>query len=404
MATEMTTKSPMISAHGNKSNSDTADGWDAPAVGRVVKMGRGSMVNIGFPDIYLRTKFVITDIGDNGSVYLDIEQYLLLDSRSFQEFTEYYEKRVTLEKWYRIEKPTDTSSKFFEEDQSNFDKLSSTIPQTTFANMNKIETTNTIRFHVPTKKIIVQRKIRGVLTQAFTLENYPFDRQCLYISFNVGKFNIHSWQKDEAGHFVACPWRAGVDDKTVAAITGDEWSVVGMVVAKSAVQGAMIDHVITLERNAYPCVINCSVVVYVSVMVACFVVACDVSDFGTRGSITVTLLLTLVAFKSGLVSNGIIPKVPFLTIPEKYVLAGLLMILAEMIENLVVSYFSTLSNNAAVQGDIAFNVLFGLIWNVLHIAAFLGYRYGWWRSLPTNSMTKPITSYASDEQAEQPLD
>jgi len=59
----------------------------------------------------------------------------------------------------------------------------------------------------------------------------------------------------------------------------------------------------------------------------------DIESFGSRLSVNLTLLLTIVATKLGLSDS--LPKVPYLTVLDKYILACMALVVVNIVENVV---------------------------------------------------------------------
>ena len=132
---------------------------------------------------------------------------------------------------------------------------------------------------------------------------------------------------------------------------------------------------ISVGRDPAYYINNCCLVIYIICQVACFAVAVEPSDFGTRSSLTVALLLTLVAFK--FVMNGFVPKINYLTLLDIYTAIGLVMLILEIVENFIVALASKTHPGAAYISDIVFNILYAAIWNLFHLFIYLAHVNKW---------------------------
>ena len=87
---------------------------------------------------------------------------------------------------------------------------------------------------------------------------------------------------------------------------------------------------------------NIVVIMFVLVLAAFSVVGVPYEDLSDRMSTTMTLMLTIVAFK--FVISGYIPPTPYLTLLDKYILTAYILISTVMFENFVVAYVPTNKN------------------------------------------------------------
>jgi hypothetical protein len=120
----------------------------------------------------------------------------------------------------------------------------------------------------------------------------------------------------------------------------------------------------------------------------------EFTELGDRASVTLTLLLTLVAQKFTLSPD--VPKISYLTFLDKYILSCLLLVILVAIENMIVIILKnyefkseTLQKNEYIFGQ----VLFG-IWIVWHI--IIGYKI--------NRRIKAVKEYIGENLVQSPLD
>jgi hypothetical protein len=90
-------------------------------------------------------------------------------------------------------------------------------------------------------------------------------------------------------------------------------------------------------------------------------------------SVTVTLLLTIVAFKFVIASY--VPPTSYLTFLDKYVGIAILMIGAEILENFVISYFVDYPD--AYYWDASFAIALSGLWTFAHVLIVIGTHRKW---------------------------
>lgn len=131
---------------------------------------------------------------------------------------------------------------------------------------------------------------------------------------------------------------------------------------------AYYDISVNIERVPNYYIINIVMIVFFLTLFSVTTAAVDYTDFSSRSGITLTLLLTSVAFKSTIASWT--PKISYLTLLDKYVFASMLFLSVMIVENFLIS----LSSSSGAKGfDIAFSVIFALVWIAIHVV--LGYYY-----------------------------
>jgi hypothetical protein len=133
-----------------------------------------------------------------------------------------------------------------------------------------------------------------------------------------------------------------------------------------------------LERNSNYYLINIISVIFIVVEFGSFTVAIDCTDFGTRSSVTITLLLTLIAFKFVVISY--VPVVPYPTLLDRYTFFGTLMLGIIILENfLVSSLFHPNASPIVSFNDQAFAVAWNIIWISSHLLLVVAEKYSFLR-------------------------
>lgn len=203
--------------------------------------------------------------------------------------------------------------------------------------------------------------------EVLELERFPFDRQVLHIKFDSQNSNILPMPDDL--HALTKNYGCAYEHIFQAQ----------MIVTKYTLHDAEID----IDDKSNACSVNVMVsrkpeffiynvvlVMFTIVIITISVYGIPVDDYGSKLSITVTALLTAVAFK--LVANGFCPPVSYLTLLDKYILLSFLTLLVIVAENFIVSQ---MEYDAAVKLDQAFSIIILLWWLSLHAFIAIGTKF-----------------------------
>lgn len=236
-----------------------------------------------------------------------------------------------------------------------------------------------------TGMVYLFRVYRLAVREVLELQRFPFDRQVLKCTFQTYGVKF-------------CRWNAPEDDMPFG-VRGDhlwkshdclaeydqsiwivDW-VLGEV--KSEENPAFYKLSFGVSRVSTYYLTNFVLITYFVVGSSLSCIAIDHSDFGSRASITYTLLLTVVALK--FVMSSSIPRINYLTLFDTYNIIGMLAIIAVIIENFLVSVsFDENQTHGAVFVDIVFATLFAIIWSLFHgiilFGAYSGAFYLDWKS------------------------
>jgi hypothetical protein len=126
-------------------------------------------------------------------------------------------------------------------------------------------------------------------------------------------------------------------------------------------------------RNPGFYVINFGVVNFVIIILSLTTRAVDYTDFANRSQITLTLLLTLIAFK--FVINSYVTQTNYLTYLDYYILSGLFILAAVILENYVISFED--NNVYTKRNEMIFYGSIFASWIFFHLFIFLGTYLHW---------------------------
>lgn len=243
--------------------------------------------------------------------------------------------------------------------------------------------------------------IRDVLQ----LQRFPFDRQLLRLPFEVT--GQDDWAFSNEWYNTEPPWakQASVT-YGVCSITSPEWEMHGYRLIFYDNVGILTYWV---QRKAEYYIQNFTVVVFIVVLANASQLACTTTAIDDRMNITLTLLLTLVAFKFVVMIN--VPKIPYMTLLDYNILLGILFLFSGTIWTTIIVLLSNdndsfgftdrmeRSEESLLYWDkvdtIVISVTHGL-WILAHIWLMV-YTYGGGLRLPWSEVEKckviPSTSW-----------
>ena len=220
-------------------------------------------------------------------------------------------------------------------------------------------------------------RYRVTIREVLELERFPFDRQLFHIKLRTFGAILVPWDtSDDLSKgmiplriFNDKPW---LDNPILVNYEENDWLLEYITTTFTKEH---IEHNITIvlgmSRNPKFYMYNVALVEYIAVQMVVFSIAIPPSDYGTRASVNITLLLTMVAFK--FVINSFLPLVNYLTWLDKYIILGVLLIGCTIIENFFISNLFVASANYASLVDKWYAVAFTTFWGLLHAILVLGY-------------------------------
>jgi hypothetical protein len=253
------------------------------------------------------------------------------------------------------------------------------------------------------------RVYRLAIREVFELQRFPFDRQVIKCTFQTYGVKFCRW---------SCP-----EDDMPFGIRADPIWKVNDCLAEYDQSIWIIDWVsghpnseenpssyklsFGLSRTSTYYLTNFVLVSYFVVGSSLSCIAVDHNDFGSRASITFTLLLTIVALK--FVMSSAIPRINYLTLFDIYNIVGMLMIIAVIVENFIVSMsFDAVQSEISDRVDTVFASLFAFVWTLFHTVIVIGASTGafyldWHQAIredgSTESFQKVFQSLEDSEHA-----
>ena len=226
--------------------------------------------------------------------------------------------------------------------------------------------------------------------EPFELECFPFDRQILKVMMTTNNCAFMEYNEAVGYCFVDCP-RYDPDDNSEEPCNGNNlvlyelsaWELDDFKIytyySRDEDEDELVENVKTtrtIELRAYMTrqpefyIYNVVLTTFLIVMCNMSVVTIPIEDFTDRMSITMTLLLTMVAFKFVLVNW--VPVVPYLTYLDKYNLFSILMLMVVTLENFIVAYDTRIDYEDKDHLDRWFFGLLFILWVTIHILIYFG--------------------------------
>lgn len=236
-----------------------------------------------------------------------------------------------------------------------------------------------------TGMVYLYRIYRLAVREVFELQRFPFDRQVIKCTFQTygGKFCKWNAPENDMPYGVRGDiiWK---DYDSIAEYDQSIW-IIDWVDGEINSEGTPSYYKLSfgLSRTSTYYLTNFVLVSYFVVGSSLSCIAVDHNDFGSRASITYTLLLTMVALK--FVMSSSIPRINYLTLFDSYNIIGMLMIIAVIVENFFVSIiFNANEIEAADRVDTIFASMFAVLWTLFHAlivgGAYTGLFYMDWNN------------------------
>eukprot|EP01031_Cornospumella_fuschlensis_P027817 gene27817-33593_t len=238
-------------------------------------------------------------------------------------------------------------------------------------------------------------KVRELLE----LGRFPFDRQCVKLTI-TSDCNMQIWDIDkDADLLLPSVFSSAVEAPFSILCRGSNWRTDRIDVCMES--SSELSIIVYLSRNPSFYVWNFISVYFVIGLLSLTSAVIPYSSFSERSSITLTLLLTSVAFK--FVAAAYIPIVPYITFLDGYILSGIFLIAAVSFENVIVCLVTTQDDGSVVPTNweesakyidrIVYCVLFS-IW----VAAYLVILFGAYR---LKLLTKSLDRVKREDDADE---
>lgn len=217
------------------------------------------------------------------------------------------------------------------------------------------------------------------VSQYMQLKRFPFDRQIFFVNVGVVNAQLRPWfydtailnfSQDTSGDKNAV--LTDDDTEAVQRVTGAPkgWNVPiikGFYVNQqgSTIGMELLGTAILAERVPWFYGFNFTIVIFFIVATNICLLSISPEEAADRNSLTLTLLLTLVAFKFVLMQG--VPKLTYMTYMDKYVMLGFLFIMIAIAENAILVIDSLAEVVDPVEFDIIFQGVYIVSWVLVHV-------------------------------------
>lgn len=214
--------------------------------------------------------------------------------------------------------------------------------------------------------------------ETLELQQFPFDRQLAKMTLFLTDVRLTP-MRSLANGGVPCPKSFPPPAKQTECIVDlGNWDLNGM---KSSLELLSTDTRLVdselrckIEITRIPTFYlwNIVLVIFVLVLSSFCAIGVPTDDLADRMSITLTLALTIVAFK--FVIAGMVPPTPYLTFLDKYFLFSFVVIGTEVVENFILSYATS---NSSLHFEYVFYFILFVLWILLHLILVIGTHFQW---------------------------
>jgi hypothetical protein len=194
----------------------------------------------------------------------------------------------------------------------------------------------------PDGTALYRQRYIGAFSQPLNLRDFPFDRE----TFQLRIVLLSSGPRDVAlspdPQTAAFGWREGI--ALDARLTMQDWSVLAATTRVApfhvapGVELASFTCEFTARRNSQHFIIKVIIPLILIVAMSWAVFWIEPTDGGSQFSIAVTAMLTLIAYRFAIDSD--VPKLPYLTRLDAFVLMGTVLVFLSLIEVIVTTKFA----------------------------------------------------------------
>ncbi|MEO5913525.1 MAG: hypothetical protein ABIS50_04785 [Luteolibacter sp.] len=194
----------------------------------------------------------------------------------------------------------------------------------------------------PDGDVVYRQRILGTFTDLLDLRDFPFDQATFGIHFTMPGYRPEDIRFEPDPAMVAAGMRDGSGLSNHLII--QDWQVLSSSAGSSDYQiapglsTAGLTFEFTAARNSQYFILKVILPLLLIVMMSWSVFWIDPSDTGPQFSISVTSMLTLIAYRFAIEAN--VPKLPYLTRLDAFILTSTLLIFLALIEVITVSKFS----------------------------------------------------------------
>ena len=216
---------------------------------------------------------------------------------------------------------------------------------TNVAEMKEVETW--FRLHCESSLVVFRARLRALFREKFELQWFPFDRQWLtmrMVSFFEDVRFCQHWPEQWQAPLQGVP----EDFINMECFILEEWHCSDAVCmhtrptlarnSSSRLQYQELNVKLSLERRPWYYLLNVAFIDGALVSISLSVLLVPPEDFADRSAMSLTLLLTAVAFKQVVASH--LPSISYFTLLDKYVMCGFVMQCLVVLQNAIAASYT----------------------------------------------------------------
>jgi hypothetical protein len=194
----------------------------------------------------------------------------------------------------------------------------------------------------PDGTALYRQRYIGAFLQPLNLRDFPFDRETFQIRIVLLSSGPRDVELSPDPQTAALGWRDGI--ALDARLTMQDWSVLAATTCVApfhvapGVELASFTCEFTARRNSQHFIIKVIVPLILIVAMSWAVFWIEPTDGGSQFGIAVTAMLTLIAYRFAIDSD--VPKLPYLTRLDAFVLMGTVLVFLSLIEVIVTTKFA----------------------------------------------------------------
>jgi hypothetical protein len=194
----------------------------------------------------------------------------------------------------------------------------------------------------PDGKVTYRQRFIGSFIQRLNLHAFPFDQAAFAVQFVVPGYRPEDLEFLPIDQATAMGWPEGVGIE--GELTIQDWRVLSVKARPQAYQAAPgisiagFAFTFTAERRANHFIVKVIIPLVLIVMMSWAVFWVEPNDASTQVGVAVTAMLTLIAYRFAIDSD--VPKLPYLTRLDAFILMSSLLVFLSLIEVLVTTKFA----------------------------------------------------------------
>ena len=216
-------------------------------------------------------------------------------------------------------------------------------------------------------------EFKVLLHERYELHRFPFDRQNFQLEFECLNGSVAPWSCPVVPDDFKDELKDVVSSNFVGVCESESWELNRVIMTQPNPDSCRFKIGMTRLSPFY--ITNIFFPIFMIVQIAVLTSAVETSDFGTRFSCMLTLLLTIVAFK--FVTASYVPKVSYQTFLDSYTMLAYLFLVVWMFENFFISGIFEIDQEVADRVDDTIGAIYSVNWITINAVIVIGAYFGW---------------------------